>query len=146
MNETPEFLVPGRKMVIGSYTFSEQEIVDFCRTFDPERLAAEPIQATHWHVTSIWMRLQRSHVARQIEAIKKAGTTIPQFGPSPGMTEMIWPEDVLPGDEITYTNEILAARTSNSRPEWNVLTQKSIGENQRNELVMSFISSVFIKW
>ena len=146
MNEIPDFLVPGTKMTIGTYTFNESEIVEFCRNFDPERITTKPSSAGHWHVASIWMRLQRAHVAKQIEAIEKAGSTIPQFGPSPGMKEMIWPEDVLAGDQITYKNEILDARVSKSRPEWNVLTQKSIGENQGRALVMSFISSVFIKW
>ena len=59
-------------------------------------------------------------------------------GPSPDVTP------VHAGDTIWYATEIVAARMSNSRPGWGLVTAANTGRNQRGEPVISFVSSVLV--
>ncbi len=45
---------------------------------------------------------------------------------------------VYPGDTLTSSSEIVERRLSNSRPEWGIITWRTRGVNQRDELVIEF--------
>ena len=55
------------------------------------------------------------------------------MGPSPGFRDLKWLKPVYAGDTCTYASEVVAARASNSRPGWGLLTVRNTGTNQHGE-------------
>ena len=153
--EIPDFIREGNEYVIGTYTFTENEILEFAREFDPQPFHVDPkaaeesllggLCASGWHTTSIWMRLQRRATAEHTARLKACKKSWPEFGPSPGMKDIKWPRPVFANDEITYSNKILSIRRSNSKPDWWIMGNFSRGMNQHDETVLEFSSSVFLK-
>ena len=92
----------GQKFPLGSTTFTEQEIVDFARQFDPQpfHIDAEAakqsmyggIIASGWHVASKMMRL---FVDNYVDRRTALG--------SPGLDELRWLKPVRGGDTLTGT-------------------------------------------
>jgi acyl dehydratase len=97
-----EDFVVGERMEIGRHTFSEGEIIEFARRFDPQPFHIDPVAATEgffggliasgWHTCSIGMRLM---VESYVNKSRSLG--------SPGLDNIRWLGPVRPGDTITYT-------------------------------------------
>ena len=66
------------------------------------------------------------------------------MGPSPGFRELRWIKPVLAGDTISFGNEVLSKRHSESRPGWGILQARNTGTNQRGEAVFSFLATAFV--
>ena len=109
---------PGGSTEIGSWTFSEAEIIDFAKKYDPQPFHTDPVAAqshefggvvaSGFHVGSVWMKLM---LARRAEEMKNAPPATPsEDGPkgaagiSPGFLGMRWHKPVRPGDTISFTN------------------------------------------
>ena len=154
-SDIPNFLKPGSETCIGSFTFSEQLILDFARQFDPQRFHIDREQATAsvlgglcasgWQTVSIWMKLQRQSVAELTEDLKLNNLAWPEFGPSPGMKNLKWIKPVYVNQTIAYINHIEELRRSRSRQGWWLMTNHARAENQAGERVMQFESAVFLK-
>ena len=105
----------GQKFPLGSTTFTEQEIVDFARQFDPQpfHVDAEAAKASMfggliasgWHVAAKMMRL---FVDNYVDRRTALG--------SPGLDELRWLKPVRPGDTLTGWVECAAKVPSKSRP------------------------------
>ena len=145
----------GKNLVIGSYRFTADEIIDFARKYDPQpfHLDAEAAKksifgglcASGWHTTAVFMKL---NVASIVEATKEAlkhGETPPTFGPSPGFENLKWSKPVYAGDTITYKRVVHAIRPLVSRPGWSMLTMTSSASNQNGEEVLSFDNAAMVK-
>lgn len=151
----PENVRPGSRFVIGSYTFREDEILRFARAWDPQPFHTDKeaakgsilggLCASGWHTVSVWMKLQRKYTAETFEAFSKSGNPLPEFGPSPGMSHVKWMKPVMVNDTITYENEIVAMRHSNSKPGWSLMSSRVHATNHNGEKVMQFDSAVFIR-
>ena len=72
------------------------------------------------------------------------GETVAVWGPSPGFRELRWLKPVLAGDTISFASEVVAKRTSDSRPGWGILQARQTGTNQRGELVYSLLATAFV--
>ena len=126
----------GQKFALGSTTFSEQEIVDFGRQFDPQpfHVDAEAAKqsmygsliASGWHVASKMMRL---FVDNYVDRRTALG--------SPGLDELRWLKPVRPGDRLTGEVEIAEKVPSKSKPELGVLHERWTVTNQKGEVVMT---------
>ena len=155
MPDLPDFLEPGTREEIGTVHFSAGDIVRFARKFDPQHFHLDPevakksllggLCASGWHTASSWMPLQRRFVAQKCRQLEEQGKQPPEFGPSPGFTDLRWIKPVYAEDSITYHNEVESIRESKSRPGWWILTLFSQGNNQKEEPVISFRSTVFVK-
>jgi acyl dehydratase len=55
---------------------------------------------------------------------------------------MLWRRPVLLGDRIAFSTEVIAKRET-SRPGVGLITSRNRGVNQRGELVIEFVASVF---
>lgn len=62
-----------------------------------------------------------------------------------GWEQIRLPHPVFAGDTIYAETEILAARPSQSRPDAGVVTVKSTGYNQENQVVISYQRSFLVK-
>jgi acyl dehydratase len=126
----------GRKYPLGSVSFTEQEIVDFARLYDPQSFhvdaaaaQASPfggIIASGWHVTAKLMRL---FVDNYIDKRTALG--------SPGLDEIRWLKPVRPGDTLMAWVECAAKVPSRSKPGIGVIHEHWEAINQKGELVLT---------
>ena len=110
----------GQKFPLGSTSFTEQEIVDFARQFDPQSFHVDAEAAKHsmfggmiasgWHVAAKMMRLFVDNYVDQRTALG-----------SPGLDELRWLKPVRPGDTLTGWVECAAKVPSKSRPSMGVI-------------------------
>ena len=131
-----EDFTPGQTDEIGRHTFTEQEMIEFARQFDPQPFHTDPeaakqsffggLIASGWHTCAIAMRLM---VQKYIGQAASAG--------SPGVDNIRWRAPVRPGDTITYRRVILASRPSGSKPDLGLLQTRTEASNQRGEVVMT---------
>lgn len=126
----------GDTMEMGSHTFTEAEIIDFARQFDPQPFHIDPAAAKNsffrgliasgWHTCAIAMRLMvDKYVARSAS-----------LG-SPGLDNIRWLAPVRAGDTISYRRTTTAARASESKPGVGLLHSRWEATNQRGEMVMT---------
>ncbi|HEX5613433.1 MAG TPA: MaoC family dehydratase [Burkholderiales bacterium] len=126
----------GETVEIGRHTFSEAEIVEFARQFDPQPFHTDPqaaqesffggLIASGWHTCAIGMRLM---VQQYIGRSASAG--------SPGVDNIRWLAPVRPGDTITYRRIVLESRPSMSKPDLGLVRSSTEASNQRGEVVMT---------
>jgi len=126
----------GETVEMGSHTFTEAEIIEFARQFDPQPFHTDPVAAkasafggliaSGWHTCAVCMRLNcETYINRTVS-----------LG-SPGLDNIRWLTPVRAGDTITYRRVILAARPSATKPEIGLLQSRSEAVNQRGEVVMT---------
>jgi len=152
----PDFMVPGWKAEIGQYRFTAEAITRFARAYDPQTFHLDEEAAKHtllgglcasgWHTAAIWMRKQRDFMAIEIARRSREGLAVPEFGPSPGFVNLKWPRPVMANDTVTYFNSTLECRASKSRPGWYILSGRQSAKNQHDQPVLSFESSVLVKY
>jgi acyl dehydratase len=150
-----EDMAVGQKTVLGTHTFTLEEILSYARRYDPQpfHLDEEAAARTHfgglcasgWHTATLWMRLMLSYRRRLGEERRARGEPVAELGPSPGFRDLRWIKPVRPGDTIAYAAEITDMRTSASRPGWGLVTLRNNGTNQAGEEVISWVSSAFIQ-
>jgi acyl dehydratase len=129
----------GSRFEMGRHTFSEEEILEFGRRYDPQpfhadRRAAEQsffggLIASGWHTCAVAMRkIVDSYLGRAAS-----------LG-APGMEQVRWPQPVRPGDTLVFWREVLATRPSATRPDMGLVKHRFEALNQRGELVLSMES------
>ncbi len=126
----------GQKYPLGSTSFTEQEIVDVARQFDPQpfHLDAEAAKvsmfesliASGWHIAAKVMRLV---VDNDLDRRTILG--------SPGLDELRWLKPVRPGDTLTGWIECAAKVPSKSKPELAFIHEHWVVTNQNGGLVMT---------
>src|SRR5215471_2523015 len=139
------------KTVLGSYTFTVENIIAFARAYDPQAFhvdkeAAEKspyrgLIASGWHTAAVWMKLMLEHRRRRIEAGDEK--TQDNFV-SPGVRDLKWLKPVRPGTTLTYTNEIFAKSEWKTRPQFGLIEGMNEARDERGELYYSFINRVLI--
>jgi acyl dehydratase len=121
---------------LGTHTFTEAEIIEFARQFDPQPFHTDPVAARNsiyggliasgWHTCAVGMRLMcDSYINRTVS-----------MG-SPGVDSVRWLRPVRPGDTLTYRRTVLEARPSNSRPEAGLVRSRWEALNQNGEVVLT---------
>lgn len=131
-----EDFVVGDVLVMGSHTFSAEEIIEFARKYDPQPFHIDPqaaqtsffggLIASGWHTCAVGMRFA-------VDSYINAGASLG----SPGVDNIRWPKPVRPGDTITYRRIILASRASQSRPGVGLTQVRLEAVNQSGETVMT---------
>jgi acyl dehydratase len=144
----------GEKSDFGRHTFSADEIKAFAKEFDPqpfhldEAAAARShygaLCASGWHTAAMWMKHCAAARTREEENQRARGEPVPPRGPSPGFRDLKWLKPVYAGDTISFASEIVETRALRSKPDWGIISTLNTGTNQKGELVLSFISSLFV--
>lgn len=125
----------GSKIVLGSKTISEEEILRFAREFDPQpfHIDAEAAQnsifggliASGWHTCSITMRLMVDGLLANSSSLG-----------SPGIEQIRWTRPVRPGDTLRAVLTVLEVRMSQSKPDRCTVKMHTNLYNQHEEQVM----------
>jgi len=146
-----EDITLGEKITLGSYTFTEENIIAFARKYDPQPFhvdrdaaAKSPyggIIASGWHTGAVYMKL----LVAMFDGIRARGLEGVQANyVSPGFRDMRWYKPVRPGMTLTYTTERIAKLPWPSRPDIGLLESRNEARDQAGELVMSFIGRALI--
>jgi acyl dehydratase len=133
----------GATYVCGSFTLTEDEIIDFATHYDPQKmhtdreLAAKgpfgEVIASGWHTVARTMRLMVDNF-------------LPHNGlAAPGIDELRWPVPVRPNDTLTLHATIQDARRSRSKPDRGLLNILLEVLNQKNEVVLSMKPTNFVR-
>lgn len=134
--------VEGEQFEVGPHVMTEERMVAFAEEFDPQpfhvdHAAAEAsiyggLIASGWHTGSVLMKL--------------LATTLGQSSMgSPGGDELRWLAPVRPGDALRLRINVVSKRVSESKPDRGVMVYRNEVVNQRDEMVMTFVSTMFIK-
>ena len=102
----------GEFHVFGSYTLSEQEMVDFGAAYAPQSYHTDPdaamntrykgLIASNWHICSIWMRLMVDYM----EGYSLGVVDGRRNGAGLGFQELNMSKHVRPGHTLTFSHEI----------------------------------------
>ncbi len=132
---------PGERLEAGPHLMTEERIVGFAQEFDPQRFHIDPdaardtmyggLIASGWHTGSVMMKLLTSLLG-------------PSSLGSPGGEELRWLMPVRPGDELTLRVTVESCRPSASKPDRGVMVWRNELHNQRDEVVFSFVSTMFL--
>jgi acyl dehydratase len=141
----------GNKITLGSYAFTEENIIAFARKYDPQPFhvdkdaaARSPyggLIASGWHTSSVWMKLV---IAYRHGRVAKGDEATQANFVSPGVREIRWLKPVRPGMIVTYTNEPFAKLDWPSLPQYGLIEGKNEAFDQGGTLVYSFINRVLI--
>jgi acyl dehydratase len=144
----------GENREVGSFTFTAELIKKFAAQFDPQRFHLDEeegrkslfggLAASGWHVGSVCMKLMVADGQRQAREAAERGEKPAVWGPSPGFRELRWIKPVLASDTVRYSSKAESLRVSDKRPEWGIVQVRTIGVNQRGELVFSFLAIGFV--
>ena len=139
------------KVTLGSYTFTEENIIAFAKRYDPQpfhidveaakRSSYGGLIASGWHTAAVWMKLMLEYRSAHIAA---GGEKTQDNYVSPGVRELRWLKPVRPGMTLTYTNESFAKSDWKTRPEFGLIEGMNEARDEAGELYYSFINRVLI--
>jgi acyl dehydratase len=139
------------KVTLGSYTFTEDNILAFAKRYDPQPFHVDKDAALHspyggliasgWHTAAVWMKLMLAYRRARIAA--GAEDTQANYV-SPGVREIRWLKPVRPGTTLVYTNEPFAKLEWKSRPQFGLMEGRNEARDAEGELYYSFINRVLI--
>jgi acyl dehydratase len=131
-----EDYIPGSIYEFGSVTVTQDEIVTFAKSFDPQGFHTDPeaakqtvfggLIASGFHTAGLMMRLYADHYLSRVASLS-----------SPGVDELRWKQPVRPGDELSIRVTVTEARRSNSKPDRGIVRSFIEVLNQNHEVVMS---------
>lgn len=138
----------GEFHVFGSYTFSEQEMIEYGELYAPQVYHTDPdaaldtryrgLTASKWHVCAIWMRLMVEYMenyARGVEDGRRNGA-----GVRVENLELLVP--VKAGHTLTFSHEIIEKPDKVIRDKWGIIRSRNEAFNHRGELVMRFVIDI----
>ncbi len=133
---------PGHTWELGSYTLTEESIIEFARQFDPQYFHTDPVKAkdsifgglvaSGWQILGIYMKLIVENLINQTHSLG-----------SPGMEEIRFLKPVRPGDTLSVRYTVLESRTSASRPNMGIARFEGALFNQDGEQVLSVVGTGF---
>ena len=141
----------GEKSVLGTYTFTEENIIEFAKKYDPQPFHIDAVAAqdsiyggliaSGWHTAAVWMKLMiASRRAQAAEGIQPVQDNFV----SPGVREIRWLRPVRPGTTLTYTNESIAKLDWPTLPKFGLLEGNNEARDETGALYYRFINRVLI--
>lgn len=149
-----EYLQVGVTVPIGSYSFSPETIKAFAVKYDPQPFHVDEAKAENsvfgrlcasgWHTAAAWMKC---NIAKPIDGGRpwQGEGPAPEFGPSPGFSNLKWLKPVYAGETVNYTRTVLGHRPMSTRPGWKLISLHSEGFDSTGDKVIEFDSAVLVK-
>jgi acyl dehydratase len=139
-----DFVVGSKEALKGRHQFSEKEIMDFARQWDPQPFHIDQeaaanslfggIVACSSHIIAAAISVPMQNDENATAAVSALGfREIKLFAP------------VRPGDTISTLEEVLEMRLSKSHPGCGIVVFRDSISNQKTELVMRFETAALIK-
>jgi acyl dehydratase len=154
MTTLDEFFRIGVTTTLGSHTFEAEEIKAFARKYDPQpfhideeaarRSVFKKLCASGWHTASMWMKYNLITRTDLQERWQGPGP-MPEYGPSPGFTNLKWLKPVYVGETITFTRTALDHRAMASRPGYRIVNIRAEAFDSTGDKVIEFSNAVLVK-
>jgi acyl dehydratase len=154
MTTLDEFFRIGVTTTLGSHTFEAEAIKAFARKYDPQpfhvdeeaarRSVFKQLCASGWHTASMWMKYNLITRSDLLERWKGPGP-MPEYGPSPGFTNLKWPKPVYAGETVTFTRAGLDHRAMASRPGYRIVNIRAEAFDSAGDKVIEFDNAVLVK-
>ncbi|MDE2265699.1 MAG: MaoC family dehydratase [Alphaproteobacteria bacterium] len=132
----------GHKLVLGEYTFAEDEMIAFAKKYDPQgyHIDAEAAKrsvfggliASGWMTVAVFMKLMTAY-----HTPDKSGLAI-----SPGFENLRWHKPVRPGTTLLYSTEVTGKTELKSRPRFGLVLNHNEARNRDGALFMSMTTKV----
>lgn len=138
-----EDLAVGERGEYGPHVVSEEEILEFAASWDPQSFHTDPEAAKR----SIYGGLVASgiHTAAIMSRLLVRGWALQTVAAgSPGLEAIELPSPVRPGDRLRLRLKVLDLRESRSRPTLGIVRLALIVVNQRDEVVLDTSATVFV--
>ena len=110
----------GQVIDAGTYTVSEDELLQFAHAYDPQWFHTDPdaaakgpfggLIASGWHTCAIAMRLAADAALKGSESFA-----------SPGVEHIKWRQPVRPGDALSLRATVIETRVSRKQPSLGIL-------------------------
>ena len=140
---------------LGGHTFERAEIVAFAKQFDPQPFHLDEaagraslfggLAASGWNTAAVFIRHVVLARLQHDAALRAAGRTLAQWGPSPGFRHMGWLRPVLMGDHIEFRSKVIEKRELKTRPTRGLIISRGEGRNQKGEIVFRFTAQVLVE-
>jgi acyl dehydratase len=134
----------GDEFEAGPVTFSEDEIVEYARQFDPQRF--------HTDVEFAKNHFYKGLIASGFHVLSKTACALVKAGflrgggmGSPGLDALRWKKPVRPGDELLVVLRVLHTRPSGSRHDRGYVDFEFRALNGQGEVVMSYHAKQVLK-
>ena len=137
-----EDYVPGSTYEFGHVSLTEDEIVEFAKTYDPQRIHTDPawaatgpfggLIASGMQTMAATMRLYVDHYISRVASLA-----------SPGLDEIRFVRPVRPRDELRLRVTVDTARLSKSKPDRGLVHTVIEILNQDDDVVLSFTAMNF---
>jgi acyl dehydratase len=144
----------GRCFELGAHHFTEDSMRAFSGRFVPVGFHVDDAEARSgmfggrvaagWHVCCGWMACFVETNLRERAKRAAEGRPLPEIGPSPGLTNLRWPEPVRAGEHIHYAVTISGKRPLSSRPLWGMVEFRAEGLKADGAMAMSFSGNVMV--
>lgn len=145
----------GKCITIGTYEFTQANIIRFAEQYDPQVFHTNPeaaktssfgaLCASGWQVVAVWMQLNVRFMAQTLETCQERGEVPPLFGPSPGLKNLRWLQPTYADDVLAYTTTINMIKPLQSKPGWSMLSHQATASNQFGEQVMRFDGAAMVR-
>ncbi|WP_367718408.1 MaoC family dehydratase [Nitratireductor sp. GISD-1A_MAKvit] len=150
-----EFLRLGRTVTLASHHLTADEIKTFARAYDPQPFHLDEeaaknsvfgrLCASGWHTAALWMRYNvRPQNPDALYQWTGEGPA-PEFGPSPGYSDLKWRKPAFADETLTFTREMTGYRPLTSRPGWVVASLNAAALNAQGEAIMTLTNAVLVK-
>ena len=140
-----EDYVEGAIHEFGPITITQEEIIQFGKTFDPQLFHTDPdgaratvyggLIASGWHTCGLFMRLFVEHYLPGPASLG-----------SPGVDELRWLKPVRPGDALSLRITVHKIKPSRSKPDRGVLFSFCEMLNQGRDVVATMMAMNLIRY
>lgn len=148
------YLQLGETITLGRHVFTAGEIKEFAAKYDPQPFHTDEaaaktsvfggLCASGWHTCALWMRYNLENRERTVSEWSGPGPQ-PEFGPSPGFSDLKWLKPVYAGDAITFRRTALSHRPLASRPGWHVLSIRADALNGDGHTVLEMTNAALFQ-
>ena len=138
----------GEFHVFGSYTFSEQEIIDFGTLYAPQFYHTDPdaaresryrgLVASNWHICATWMRMMVDYMENYALGVEDGRRN----GAGLGFEDLQVFTPVRPGHTLIFSHEIVEKKDKVIADKWGIIRSRNEAVNHRGELVLRFFVEI----
>jgi acyl dehydratase len=149
-----EEIETGKRFDLGTHEFTEERIRSFSAQFAPvgfhvDEAAAQAglfgeRVAAGWHICCGWMACFVATNKQERARLVSAGKSLPEIGPSPGLSNLRWPSPVQAGDSIRYGVAFTGKRALKSKTGWGMVSIDADGRKSNGTVVMTFSGNVMV--
>jgi acyl dehydratase len=149
---TNQGLPLGAWIALGEETFTPDYIVGFAKAYDPQPFHTDEaaardshfggLVASGWQTAATWMRSWIRFLRDAATGALKDAFEGRDLGPSPGVSDLKWPNPVYAGDKIGFSI-ILKERRPSARRDWDLVLCEGRGVNQHFICVLQFNGAMF---